>query len=138
VWILAVREEGSALSERLMWPDLVVEEEVALHLLGQLRCGGDLALVEVLVLKGMEQSMTAGSQTTVYGWNTSYGWRTSQGPSGTPNQIQYSYTATGRMATYSNSATNTSATYSYDAAGQRTRSVVTQSGQMSPSPSSAW
>jgi RHS repeat-associated protein len=75
----------------------------------------------------LTQSVT-GSATTVYGWDATNAWRTSQGPSGTPNQIQYAYNAQGRMKSYTNSATGVSATYSYDAAGQRTQSAVTVGG----------
>ena len=75
----------------------------------------------------LTQSVT-GSATTVYGWDTTNAWRTSQGPSGTPNQIQYAYNAQGRMRSYTNSATGVSATYTYDAAGQRTQSAVTAGG----------
>ena len=70
----------------------------------------------------------AGSATTVYGWDTTNAWRTSQGPSGTPNQIQYAYSAQGRMSSYANSATGVSAAYTYDATGQRTQSAVTVGG----------
>ncbi len=75
----------------------------------------------------LTQSVT-GSATTVYGWDTTNAWRTSQGPSGTPNQIQYAYNAQGRMKSYTNSATGVSATYTYDAGGQRTQSAVTVGG----------
>ncbi len=75
----------------------------------------------------LTQSVT-GSATTVYGWDTTNAWRTSQGPSATPNQIQYAYNAQGRMKSYTNSATGVSASYTYDAAGQRTQSVVTVGG----------
>ena len=75
----------------------------------------------------LTQSVT-GSNTTVYGWDTTNAWRTSQGPSGTPNQIQYAYNAQGRMRSYANSATGVSATYTYDATGQRTQSAVTVGG----------
>ena len=75
----------------------------------------------------LTQSVT-GSNTTVYGWDTTNAWRTSQGPSGTPNQIQYAYNAQGRMESYSNSGTGVTATYGYDAAGQRTQSAVTVGG----------
>jgi RHS repeat-associated protein len=73
----------------------------------------------------LTQSTTNGA-VTVYGWDQANGWRTSQGPSGSPNQVQYGYNAQGRMTSYSNSATSTTATYAYDALGQRTRSSVTQ------------
>ena len=75
----------------------------------------------------LTQSAT-GSNTTVYGWDATNAWRTSQGPSGTPNQIQYAYNAQGRMRSYTNSATGVSATYTYDATGQRTQSAVTVGG----------
>ena len=68
------------------------------------------------------------TQTTDYGYDASNGWRTSQGPTSNPSQIQYTYNAQGRMASYTNSASSTSASYSYDAAGQRTKSAVTVSG----------
>jgi len=74
---------------------------------------------------------TTGGVTTVYGWDQANAWRTSQGPSGTPNQVQFTYvksgatSSNGRMTRYQNSATSSDASYAYDASGQRTKSVVT-------------
>jgi RHS repeat-associated protein len=57
------------------------------------------------------------------------GSRTSQGPSTTPNQVQYTYTASGQLASYSDSSRGITSTYSYDASGQRTKSLVVQGTQ---------
>ena len=51
------------------------------------------------------------------------GWRRTES-----QRFQDTYTATGRLATYGDATRSLTATYSYDAQGQRTRSVVTQSG----------
>ena len=76
--------------------------------------------------------MTVGGTTTYYSYNQAHGWRTSQGPQGTPN-VNFGYTATGRLSSYGNSTTGVSAAYTYDAAGQRTQSQVTISGQTTTS-----
>jgi RHS repeat-associated protein len=55
-------------------------------------------------------------------------WRTSEGPTDNLDEVTYSYTGTGRLATYVSEATGTQATYTYDSAGQRMRSVVTKDG----------
>jgi hypothetical protein len=51
VWICTVHRQRLALPQRLVRPDLVVEREEALDLLGQRRRLIGLALVEVLVLE---------------------------------------------------------------------------------------
>jgi RHS repeat-associated protein len=79
-------------------------------------------------------SSTTGGATTVYGWDQANAWRTSQGPSGTPNQVQYTYTkpaastSNGRMTRFQNAATSTDVSYVYDASGQRTQSTSTVAG----------
>jgi RHS repeat-associated protein len=79
-------------------------------------------------------SSTSGGVTTLYGWDQANAWRTSQGPTGDPDQIQYTYvksgasTSNGRMTRYQDSATSTDASYAYDASGQRAKSAATVSG----------
>jgi hypothetical protein len=47
VWICTVHREGAALPKRLVQPDLVVEREEGLHLLGQRRRVPDQALADM-------------------------------------------------------------------------------------------
>jgi len=75
----------------------------------------------------LASSQVGNSTTLYYTYDGTFGWRTYQGPSSSPHQIAYTYTATGRLATYDDSATHTQATYAYDARGQRTQSQVTVS-----------
>jgi RHS repeat-associated protein len=79
-------------------------------------------------LTRMDRTSGNSTHSTYFAWDAANGRRTVQGPSPTSKQITFAYTGSGRLARYANSASGVVASYQYDAAGQRTKSIVSQGG----------